>query len=77
MHHFLSASPSIKFGEGKFEIGLTNSVTGEVVTVFGSERALFDRDKEDLSYDDVEALGRYLAECLSYWEGKGGSGNSR
>ena len=77
MHHFLSTSPTIKFGEGRFEIGLTNGVTGEVVTVYGPEQALFDRSREELSYEDVDSLGRYLAECLSHWEGQGSSSNAR
>lgn len=76
MHHYLEHDPLVKFGEGRFEISLTNSLSGELVTVFGTQEALVNGRDGELSYEDIYALGRYLADCLSRWEGQDSSGET-
>ncbi len=76
MHHYLGNDPLVKFGEGMFEIALTNSLSGKHVTVYGPQEALVNGRNDEMSYEDIYALGRYLAECLSRWEGRDSQGQA-
>lgn len=71
MHHFRTIEPEIKLTGRGFEIRLTNSVTGDQITISGSRAALMGAEQQDLTDGDFNSLGRYLASSLSDWEARG------
>lgn len=72
IHHFRGVAPRVEIDEDHISITLTNSVTGEEITLNGPRSALFMQPGREITSDEAEEFASHIAEAVNRWEGTSG-----
>jgi hypothetical protein len=68
VHHYLGVKPVVEISSRNFSIVLTNSATGEQVTVSGPRSAPIENGQRKMSPAELDSLANHLANAVSRWE---------